>query len=58
MGSFNHLFEVSVFCRTRGMLLVFFVFGCFLILLSSLSLTVVRRSWRVELGQGTTTSPS
>jgi hypothetical protein len=57
-GPSIRLFEVSVFRRTRGLLLIFFVLGRFLILLSSVSLTAIRRSWRVGLRQGTTTSPS
>jgi hypothetical protein len=57
-GPSIRLFEVSVFQRTRGLLLIFFVLGCLLILLSFVSLTAVHRSWRVGLRQGTTASPS
>jgi hypothetical protein len=57
-GPSIRLFEVSVFCRTRGSLFTFFVFGCILILLSSASLTAGERSWRAELGQGMTASLS
>jgi hypothetical protein len=57
-GGSIRLFEVSVFRRTRGLLLIFFVFGCFLIPLSSVSLNAARKSWRAELEQGTTTFPS
>jgi hypothetical protein len=50
-GASIRLFEVGVFCRTRRLLLIFFVLGCFLILLSSVSLTAVRKSQRFGLGQ-------
>jgi hypothetical protein len=43
-GPSIRLFEVSACCRIRGLLLTFFVFGCFLILLPFVSLTAVRRS--------------
>jgi hypothetical protein len=49
-GPLIRLFEVSVFCRIRGLLLIFFCVGCFLILLPSVSLTAIRRNWRVGLG--------
>jgi hypothetical protein len=57
-GPSIRLFEVSAFCWIRGLLITFFAFGCFLILLPFVSLTAVCRSWRVGLGQGTTTLPS
>jgi hypothetical protein len=58
-GPSIRLFEVSVFCRARGLPLIFyFCFERFLIPLPFVSLTVVRRSWRVGLGRGTTTLPS
>jgi hypothetical protein len=43
-GPSIRLFEVSVFCRTQGLFLIFFTFECFLILFSPVSSTVVRRS--------------